>query len=77
MIPLHCGARYGSVKMTRILLAAGANVCARGEKGETALLWATEMGYDEKVNYDEVVRLLLQNNATIDERDHEYATPLI
>ncbi|KAK1713078.1 ankyrin repeat-containing domain protein [Colletotrichum lupini] len=75
--PLHYAARYespGSVRMTKALLDAGANVDAkidnyRGSKGETAIMFAFD-------NPDVVDLLLQRGSALVVETDTNWVCPL-
>ncbi|KXH40335.1 hypothetical protein CNYM01_09109 [Colletotrichum nymphaeae SA-01] len=75
--PLHYAARYespGSVRMTKALLDAGANIDAkvdnyRGSKGETAIMFAFD-------NPDVVDLLLQRGSALVAETDTNWVCPL-
>ena len=53
----------------RALLAAGLPIDARGEHGGTALHWACWKGYAD------LVKLLIDNNASLDIKDHSFHAP--
>ncbi|XP_049796421.1 ankyrin repeat and protein kinase domain-containing protein 1-like [Schistocerca nitens] len=63
-------AELGAVGELRALIAAGADVVARGRWGRTALHWAADRGDVE------AVRLLVGAGAAVDARDREGWTPL-
>ncbi|KAF4778169.1 hypothetical protein HER10_EVM0000782 [Colletotrichum scovillei] len=75
--PLHYAARYespGSVRMTKALLDAGANIDAkvdnyRGSRGETAIMFAFD-------NPDVVDLLLQRGSALVVETDTNWVCPL-
>ncbi|KAK7447540.1 hypothetical protein Landi51_06896 [Colletotrichum acutatum] len=75
--PLHYAARYespGSVKMTKALLDAGANINAqvdnyRGSRGETAIMFAFD-------NPDVIDLLLQRGSALVVETDTNWVCPL-
>ena len=56
--PLLEAARYGHEDITRVLIAAGANVKAKDKDGKTALMLAVQG------DHEEVVRVLKQAGAT-------------
>jgi len=58
--PLHLAAIWGSAKVTRVLLAHGANVGAKDGLGLTALHWA------EGLDRDDVAMVLQNSGATVD-----------
>ena len=45
--PLHCAASYAATEaVSRLLLAAKANVNARNNQGETPIRWAEDATYE-------------------------------
>jgi ankyrin repeat protein len=66
--PLQSAAGLGNVRITRILIAAGASVNTKGASGRTALLAAgNQLG---------VMQLLIESGADINVRDREGVSPL-
>jgi len=72
-------ARYGSVRTTRYLISAGANVNARTPAGETALMLASYFSDDSSrgssTSHEQVVRALVEAGASLENEPHHY-TPL-
>ena len=67
LIP-HLAAVHNTAAV-RALLAAGLPINARGEHGGTALHWACWKGYAD------LVKLLIDHNASLDIKDHSYNAP--
>lgn len=67
LIP-HLAAVHNTAAV-RALLAAGLPIDARGEHGGTALHWACWKGYAD------MVKLLIDHNASLDIKDHSYNAP--
>jgi ankyrin repeat protein len=65
VVPLADAARQGDAAIVDMLLARGADVNARGEEGETALMWAASGG---KLD---MVKRLIDAGAKILQRDHD------
>lgn len=68
---LYDAADYNDVARLRSLLAAGADVNARGPFDQTPLSRAADLGYEQSV------RLLIKSGADVNVKDEEGYTPLI
>lgn len=75
-------ARYGSVKVLRYLISAGANVNSRTPIGETALMLASYFASDDSQGgaapgerYEQAVRMLVEAGSSLENEPHHY-TPL-
>ena len=68
--PLMCVAFWGHDKIAKMLIDAGGNVNAQNEDQATALHEAVRLG-----NFG-VAKLLLQNGANKEAKDHKGRTPL-
>jgi ankyrin repeat protein len=69
-MPLEYALEYGSLRAASILIAAGANVDAKGPRGRTALHFAV-VG-----RHLDVLQLLIEKGADLNVRDAEGASPL-
>ena len=70
-ILIHTAAEAGNIEAVKQHLAEGADVNAKGEKGETPLHGAAFTGRME------VVELLIENGADVNAKDEDGATPLL
>ena len=68
---IHDAARDGNIEAVKQHLAEGADVNAKGEKGETPLHGAAFTGRME------VVELLIENGADVNAKDEDGGTPLL
>jgi ankyrin repeat protein len=66
MTPLHFAARAGYYDVANVLLRCGADVNARDRQGNTALIEACHGGPWKPQADDQIVQLLLDNNAHVD-----------
>jgi len=67
--PLHCAAFWGQKEISRLLIAKGADVNARGPEG-------TPLHLSAMLGYSGVTELLLSQGAHVDDRDDSGQTPL-
>ena len=67
---IHDAAFWGNIEAVKQHLAEGADVNAKGEKGETPLHGAAFTGRME------VVELLIENGADVNAKDEDGGTPL-
>lgn len=65
-VPLHLVARWGDAHAAKVLLSAGADVNAVGERGQTPIFAAASV---------EVVRVLTAAGANLSHEDEEGYTP--
>lgn len=70
-VALRNAANSGGLSAVRVLVAAGANVDAEGDDGETALMLSAAAGHLE------IVRFLVERGATLDAKHSNGCTPLI
>jgi ankyrin repeat protein len=68
--PLHLAAEKGGLKVSKLLIAKGAQVETSDKHKKTPLHLAAEKGWDG------IVKLLIDHNALIDAADDEQKTPL-
>ena len=74
-------ARYASLQVLRYLISAGADVNARTESGETALMLASYFNADDNRDaaanerYERAVRILVEAGASLENQPNSY-TPL-
>ena len=68
---IHDAAFWGNIEAVKQHLAEGADVNAKGEKGETPLHGAAFTGRME------VVELLIENGADVNAKDEDGGTPLL
>ena len=68
---IHDAAFWGNIEAVKQHLAEGADVNAKGEKGETPLHGTAFTGRME------VVELLIENGADVNAKDEDGATPLL
>ncbi|KAF3400085.1 Ankyrin repeat domain-containing protein 50 [Penicillium rolfsii] len=70
--PLTLAAEVGLFSIVQSLLAAGADIDVKDwRKRRTALSWAAEKGHED------IVDILLENNALVDEADENNRSPLV
>lgn len=70
--PLMRAAIQGANQAIKVLLEVGANLQLKDANGNTALMWAIS-----SEDFPKTVKLLLKNNAQIDEKNNEGITPLM
>jgi len=68
---IHDAAFWGNIEAVKQHLAEGADVNAKGEKGETPLHGAAFTGRME------VIELLIENGADVNAKDEDGGTPLL
>lgn len=71
LTPLMIAARDNQPEIARILVASGALVNARDERGETPLMIAARKGHEA------VAQVLIDNKAMVDELDKSFETALL
>jgi ankyrin repeat protein len=72
----HKAAHRGYANLVRAMLDKGVDVNCQATTGETALVMALEFGFDEHVLNAEVVKILLNNSASIDIIGNSGRTPI-
>lgn len=72
---LHCAAKAGFVEPVRILLAHGANVNAQDRDGDTPLHTACRSSIKNHQRLQQVVDVLIQNGASLLEKNRQGRTP--
>ena len=68
--PLHYAALKGQKEIAELLIAKGADVNAKYDRGWTPLLWAAREGHKE------IAELLIAKGADVNAKDDGGATPL-
>ena len=66
VVPLAVASRQGDAAIVELLLARGADVNAKGEEGETALMWAASGGKLE------LAKRLIEAGAKVVQRDRDF-----